>query len=547
LPPPEKDLLQTLAVIGKEFPFGLLRLVAEPDEEDLYRGLSHLQAGEFIYEQPAFPDPEYTFKHALTQEVAYQSLLGERRASLHERTAQAMETLHPDALEAHYGELAHHYGRSQNTVKAVEYLYLAGEQAVKRSAYAEAIRQLHRGVELVQTLPDTDEYARQELLLQFTLGQAFNVTRGYGSTEAEEAFLRTRELSVRVGDATQRFRSLWGLWSVHVARSELETAADLAEQLVAEAERTRDPAQLVLRHYAVAVPAQWRGEFLEAREHFEKLLESHDLQDYGQHEDIHFSSADPRVMAMGNLSILLATLGYPDQALRRSREGLARARELSHPFSEGYALGLAAAFQRGSGEAQAALKTAETLIALASEHGFMQLAGQGAFIRAAALVDLGQLEEAIAGIRGILNALRTTNLGMIVPVLFLTLAEAQGKAGAVEEGLESIAEAQTIMRTTGHRFVESMAHRVNGELLLARSPPDQAGAEASFREALEVARRQSTKSNELRAATSLARLCQQQGRKDEARGLLAPAYGWFTEGFDTRPLKEAKALLDELD
>ena len=195
LPSREKDLLQTLAVIGKEFSLGLIRAVAGESEEELSRGLSHLQAAEFIYERPAFPDPEYTFKHALTQEVAYGSLLRERRGVLHERTGQAIEALNPQALEAHYEELAHHYGRSANTPKAVEYLRLAGEQAVARSAYGEAIGRLRQALELLKTLPETRERDELELFLQSALGQALVVTEGFTSVEAEQAYVRARDLA----------------------------------------------------------------------------------------------------------------------------------------------------------------------------------------------------------------------------------------------------------------------------------------------------------------------------------------------------------------
>jgi predicted ATPase len=545
LPPEEKDLLQTLAVIGKEFPFGLLRMVAEGGEEELRGRLSHLQGGEFVYEQPAFPEPEYTFKHALTQEVAYGSLLAERRGAVHERTARAIEVLYGDALDEHYGELAHHYGCTENVPKAVEYLHLAGEQAAQRSAYAEAIDQLSRGVELAQTLPETHERARQELLVQLALGPALNVTRGYGTPEVEQAYARARDLCEQVGEAPQLFRVLEGLFAIHQTRAEHDRAAELAEELLRLARVMRDPAQLLWTHLFMGMTCFWHGGFCQAREHLEEVIRRYDPEEDRAHKSLGVGG-HPSVVALSYLSLALLSLGYPDQALTRSREALALARELSHSFSEALALLFAQSFHQRRRELQAALERAEALIALSSEHGFPQLLGAGAFFRAGILADQGQLQEGIAGMRAILEGLRAGGMGVGSATLFGTLALAHGKAGQAEEGLALIAEAQGLVAKTGERVAEAEVHRVKGELLLAREPSDAARAEASFREALEVARRQSAKSPELRAATSLARLWQSQGRRQEARELLAPVYDWFTEGFDTQDLKDAKALLEEL-
>jgi class 3 adenylate cyclase/predicted ATPase len=545
LPAEQKDLLQTLAVIGKEFPFGLLRMVAEGGEEDLRGRLARLQAGEFIYEQPAFPEPEYTFKHALTQEVAYGSLLVERRRPLHERTARAIEELYRDRLDEHYGELAHHYDRTENVPKAVEYLHLAGEQAAQRSAYGEAIGQLSRGVELVQTLPESPERARQELFLQLALGPALNVTRGFGTPEGEQAFVRARDLCEQLGEAPQVFRALIGPYTFHLARAELERAGELVQDLLRLARETGESAHLLWAHAAMGETAFWRGELLQAREHLEEAIARYDPKE-PQSRGFPFYQIDPGVGARVNLGSTLWQLGYPEQALTRSQESLALARGLSHPVTQAHALLYATYLHRLRGESRAVLEGAEALIALSNEHGFLQYAGIGAFHRAMALADQGQLQEEIAGMRAILEAMQAGGLVLASPVLLAALGEAYGKAGQTEEGLALLDEAQGLLAKTGERAFEAETHRVKGEVLLARSPPDRTQAEASFREALEVARRQSAKSWELRAATSLARLWQRQGKRDEARDLLAPVYTWFTEGFDTKDPRDAKALLEEL-
>jgi class 3 adenylate cyclase/predicted ATPase len=545
LPPRDKELLQTLAVIGKEFPLGLIRAVAEQAEEELSRGLSHLQAAEFIYERPAFPDPEYTFKHALTQEVAYGSLLRERRSVLHERTGQAIEALNSQALDAHYEELAHHYGCSTNTPRAVEYLRLAGEQAVARSAYGEAIDRLRQGLDRVKTLPETRERDELELVLQSALGQALSVTEGYTSVEPEQAYVRARDLARRLGNASQFFAALNGLRSVQMIGAEYNKARLLAEELLRVARESRDLGELLRALYAMGATSCLRGEFREAREHLEELLGLYDPKKHRGHAYLAVS-LNVGVGGLFYFSMTLSFLGYPDKGLARAHEGLTLARELSHPFSEAVALaqlGHAHMYRR---ESKALLETAEALIALSSEQGFQFWLAWGAMLRGVALAEEGQLQEGIAGMRSVLEAMRARGALVGSSWFIALLAGAHRKAGQVEKGLAVVAEGLEFVTKTSEHFGEVELHRVKGELLLARTPADPAEAEESFHNALEVARRQSAKFWELCAATSLARLWQEQGRKDEARNLLAPVYDWFTEGFDTADLKEAKALLEEL-
>jgi class 3 adenylate cyclase/predicted ATPase len=545
LPSKEKDLLQTLAVVGKKFPLGLLRRIVNQGEEDLYLKLSHLQAGEFIYEQPAFPEPKYTFKHSLTQEVAYDSLLREQRGVLHERAARSIEELYSETLDEHFSELAHHYGRTANTPKAVEYSYLAGEQAAQRSAYTEAIDQLSRGAELIAKLPETRENSQQELLLRTSLGRALVVTRGFTDSEAEQAFVRARELSERVGEAPQLFRPLQGLFQIHLLRSEHETVPELAKQLLRLAQGTRDPAHLLLAHHCMGVASYWRGELCPAREHLQEVIRCYDPKQYCAHDYL-WVSQDPGVSALGYLGRALWSLGYPDQALAKSREGLVLAHELSHPFSEATALLGVSRAHALRGELQASLEAAEAMIAVGGEHGFPYWVGIGSFIKAKALVDQGRMEAGIEGMRAILEVMRSAGAVMGSAGMLTILAGAHGKAGQVEEGLALMEETFEFMTKTGEREVEAEIHRVRAELLLVRSPLDPTDAEAGFRKAIDIARSRSAKSLELRAATSLARLWQKQGKKAEARKLLADIYDWFTEGFDTGDLKEAKALLEEL-
>jgi predicted ATPase len=416
---------------------------------------------------------------------------------------------------------------------------------VARSAYGEATGRLRQAVELLKTLPETRERDELELVLQSALGQALVVTEGYTSAEVEQAYVRARDLAEQLGNASHLFEALNGLRAIQGMRAEHDKSRLLAEELLRLARQTCDPGQLLRALDAMARASLLRGEFCEAREHLEELLGLYDPKKHRGHEYLS-GSTNVGVWALGFFSWTLFSLGYPDQALTRARESLALARELSHPFSEAVALtglGVVHMFCR---ESKACLETAEALIALSSEQGFPWYLAWGAMLRGAALAEQGDLQEGIAGMRRVIEGMRARG-GVAGFAWFLaTLAAAHGKVGEVEEGFAVVAEGLEFVTKTGERAFEAGLACVKGELLLARTPADPVGAEASFRNALEVARRQSGKLWELRAATGLARLWQQQDRKKEARELLAPAYDWFTEGFDTRDLKEAKALLEEL-
>jgi predicted ATPase len=358
----------------------------------------------------------------------------------------------------------------------------------------------------------------------------------------ERAFVRVRDLCEQLGEAPQVFRALIGQYIFHLARAEHERVGELAQDLLRLARGIGEAAHLLAAHAAMGQTACWRGELLQAREHLEEAIARYDPKEL-RSRGFPF---DPGVWALSNLGWTLWPLGYPEQALTRSQESLALARELSHPFTQANALLYANYLPWLRGESRAFLEGAEALIALSSEHGFLEYVGSGTFQRAMALADRGQLQEGIAGMWAILEAMRAGGTVLGSPAMLALLAEAHGKAGQTEEGLALLDEAQGLVAKTGERQFEAEVHRVKGELLLARSPSDQTQAQASFHEALEVARRQSAKSWELRAATSLARLWQRQGKRDEARDLLAPVYAWFTEGFDTKDLRDAKALLEKL-
>ena len=540
LPASEKDLLQTLAVIGKDFPLNLVRHMTVIPDDRLESMLKNLQAGEFIYEQPALGEAEYTFKHALTQEVAYNSVLMERRRLLHERTGEAIEALFKDRIDDHLAELAHHYSRTANTRKAVEYLSRAGRQAEARFAYSEAITQLSSALEFLKQLPDSTERARQELSVRSVLWRSLSNGKGWAAAELEPVYARARELCAQLSDPSLAFRVLHGQWLMRWWKRELHDALVFAEELLVAAKAVNDPAMLMVANFARGVSLLELGELVSANEHQEKALAVFDLK-----QPLSAGLENSRVSSFGWLHGGLFSLGYPERALEKSREMLEVAQRASNPAVFVFASYQAAYHQLEQGDSAAAQERAEQVIAVTEELGLASISAMATACYGAALIAQGHYEEGIAAMRQGFTAFHVTGgTPRIRDLCFL--ASGLGKAGRPQEALEVVEEGLASVAKTGEKIASPSLHRVKGELLLTQSPSDGVEAEQCFRTAIEIARGQSARSEELRATTSLAHLLAKQGKRDEARAMLAEIYGWFTEGFDTADLKDARALLDEL-
>ena len=544
LPVEQKELLQTLAVIGRESPLGLIRKVASKAEPQLERMLADLQANEFIYEQPALTEAEYIFKHALTQEVAYNSLLIGRRKLLHERAGHALESMFAERLDDHLGQLAHHFSHSDNVSKAVEYLGRAGQQALQRSAHAEAIRSLNAAIDLLQKLPDSPERTQRELLLQLALGSASIPVTGWSALEVERAFTRARELCERLGDPPELFQALFGLWTMYFIRAELRAAYALGEQLLQRAQEAHRPALLLLAHQALGDTLLNMGELLLASEHLEMAISLYDRERHRPRGFRH--GVDAKVNCLSYAARTLWTLGYPDRALERGNECIALAQALAHPHTLAFAESAVGRRHRWRREARAARETAERLMALSTEHGFIFWLAVANIRHGWAMAEQGCNQEVIAQIQEGLAAHRAAGAEVERPENLSLLAEACMKTGRLNDGLSALTEALAAADEHENRYYEAETHRLKGELLLRQGNANAAEAQGCFQRAIEIARNQSAKSWELRATTSLARLLNEQGKHDEARTMLAEIYGWFTEGFGTADLKDAKALLDEL-
>jgi predicted ATPase len=539
-----KGLAQLGATLGREFSYELLQAVSLWDEDTLQGGLHQLVAAEFLHQQGLPPQATYRFKHALIQDAAYQSLLRSTRQQYHQRIAQVLEVRFPETVETQPELLAHHYTEAGLAEHAIPYWQRAGQHASERSAHMEAISHLTKGLEMLTALPDIAERAQQELDLQIALGQALLATKGQAAPEVGHTYNRARGLCQQVGEASQLFRVLYGLCHFHIVRAELQTARALGEELLTLAQHIPDPIYLLGAHFMLGAIWHLLGEYPSAREHLEQSLTLYDPQQHHAHT---FAFGwDLGVFCRAWAPHALWHLGYPDRALAISHEGLALAQGLSHPFSLAAALDYAAMFHQFRREPRAVHEQAEAAIALCTEQRFAYYLAWGRTMQGWAQVVQGQAEEGPAQMRHGLAALRATGAALRLPYYLALLAETCGQMGQVVEGLTLLVEALAQAYKAGESWMEAELHRLKGELLLSLSAGNHAEAEGCFHQALAIARRQHTKSSELRTAVSLARLWQRQGKCAEASELLAPIYGWFTEGLDTADLQEAKALLDEL-
>jgi len=384
--------------------------------------------------------------------------------------------------------------------------------------------------------------------LQVTLGPALMATKGLAAPEVEHVYTRARALCHQVGETPQLFPVLVGLCTFYRQRGALQTARQVGEQCLALAQRAEEPALLLEAHRALGVPLFYLGELALSRFHLEQGSALYDLQQY--RSQVFRYGLDPGVNCL-LVAWPLWLLGYSDQALERSREALALAQELSHPYSLAYALQSAMRLHRFRREVQVAREQAEALVTLSNQQGFTQWAAGGTIMCGWALTVQGHEETGLAQMHHGLTAWRAMGIEAGLPYWLAMLAEAYGSTGQVETGRCVLAEALALVGTTEERWWEAELYRLTGELSMqslvqSRASKDQEEAEVSFCQVLDIVCRQSAKSLELRAAISLSRLWQQQGKRHAARQLLAEVYGWFTEGFDTADLQEAKAVLEAL-
>jgi len=541
LPAREKEFLQTLAVVGREFSISLVREVAAKPDEELERLLANLQLGEFIYEQPAFPEVEYIFKHALTQEVAYHSLLNERRRALHEGTGAALERLFPERLDEYSDELARHYECSGNIVKAVYYLSFAALSTAHQGLLAEGTEQAYRALKLLETLPDTPERAKQELALLTALALSTGFAKAFGAPETVAVCERAAALSRRLGDSRRLFGLLTMIMVGNSERGELSFTSAVREEFRAAAVDTGDIAYELAASVADAWITLWLGEFTQSSNCAEYAIMNYA---HGGHAIIEWLLR-PDVLAHHTAGLALWSLGYPDKALARAEEAL---REPSlAPTDRACALHAVAEVCAWRGDLtrsyEAARDELEICLTYGIRGGVFGCAENAIATLGWVLLMRGEFSEALKQLGRAIEEIRGRGRKLIVPLYLGRLALGYLATGDVSSASEVITQALTLANETGERAWDAELRRIEGTIALTQGRTDE--AESALRSAIEIAQAQEAKSWQLRAATSIARLLIEQGRGEEGRALLIPIYGWFTEGFDTADLKDAKALLND--
>jgi predicted ATPase len=538
-----KGVAQYAAVLGRQCSYALLHAVSQVDAGTLENALRRLVEAELLYQHGYPPQATYTFKHALIQDAAYQSLLRSTRQYYHQRTAQVLEEQFPEVTETQPELLAYHYTQARHYEKAVDYWLRAGRLAMQRSANREAISHLTEGLEMLPSLPDAHERLQHELLLQTTLGPALMAVKGYAAPEVEQVYTRARTLCEQIGATRRLLAVLGGLGVVYLMRGAYQTACGIGAQHCRLAERHQDSVRLLRAHFTQGDALFHRGQFIAARMHLEQGLALYGPQRGHSHA---LRTEDVRVGCLSYLAWTLWWLGYPAQAIEKMQEALHLADDLSHPQSQAWTHDCAAILHQVRREAPAACEQSEAAIALAGAHGFAQWMAAGmvlhGWVRA---VQEGE-QEGVTELHQGITAWRNTGAALSLSHWLALLAEGYGSVGQTELGLTAVGEALAVVAQYEEGYYEAESHRLQGALWLQQSPAKSTKAESCFHTALSVARGQQAKSWELRAAVSLARLWQQQGKHQEASDLLAPVYAWFTEGFDTADLRDAKSLLDEL-
>jgi TOMM system kinase/cyclase fusion protein len=537
-----KEVLQLGATLGQEFPYDVLWAVSSLDEGTLQRELHRLVEAELLYQSGFPPQARYRFKHALIQDIAYQQMLRSKRQQSHQRIAQVLEGQFAEATEAQPELLAYHYTEAGLLEHAIPYWQRASRRAMERSANVEAVGHLTKGIALLKQLEDTPARLQQELECQTALGTALMATRGYAAPEVAQTYSRARELCQQVGDVPQLFSALWGVWYFYAVRPDVRKAAEVAQQLFALAQRAHDATHLMVAHRVLGATLIVQGALAQG---LAQLRQGMSLYEPQQHRALALVyGQDIGVVCQQWSAWALWLLGYPDQAWQLMREALQMAQEVSHPLTLAYVMTHGAYFHLFRRDTARARALAESALRLAMEQGF------GLFI-ASAKIMLGEVAEpgaiaaGIARMREGIAAWRATGAELFLPFHLTQLAAAYGNVGQADVGLTVVAEALALVERGGEHIWDADLYRVRGELMLM-SGADASAAEACFHDALAVARRQGAKVYELRAAVSLSRLLKTQGQTEKARMLLLKTYSWFTEGFDTADLQEAKVLLSAL-
>jgi predicted ATPase len=536
-----KEVAQIGACIGRAFHYPLLAAIIGYDDARLNAALQQLEESELVFRRGAIPEASYTFKHALVRDAAYQSLLKSRRQQFHAKIAATLEAQFPETIDSEPETLAHHYTGAGYPERAAPFWLKAGRQAQKRSANREAIAHLERGLELIATLPNSENRLRQEIEFQTALGVTKMAAKGFGSPEVLEAFSKARILSEELGDNNRLFNALCGEASYHMISGNLHASDDLGQRCLELASASDDRALLLEAHHRQWATKHFLGDYAGAKRHFDYGLATYDPE---QHHPLTYlyTGHDPGVCCRNYSAETLWIRGFPDQALTRVREAVALADRVAHPFSRVLAQQTSSHVHLLRREPEEARRWLEKWRTMSDEFGFILSNSVGRFQIGWALAEEGRAAEAVIEMRAGIAAITATGAAMGMPFLLCLLARACGAAGEITEGLKMVEQALGIAQSGARCYLAELL-RTKGELLILQNPCGDA-AEGWIKEAITLARDEGTKSLELRAATSLARFYRAKGRDREARDLLSRIYNWFAEGLNTLDLRDAKEFLE---
>ncbi|MBV9377244.1 MAG: hypothetical protein JO320_19705 [Alphaproteobacteria bacterium] len=543
---PAKEVAQTGAALGREFSYELISKVMDAlPEQQLHEALHTLVQSELLHCRGTELNTIYFFKHALLQDAAHETLSRRRRSELHAHIAAVLEESFPEVADQQPGLLAYHHAEAGSLERAVFYCAKAGQRAAARSAMLEAEAELRRGLQLLSSLPLSGDRKRQELDLLVTLAAALRESKGHVHPDVAEVLSRARRLIADAGTgAILHFSVLYGLWVARYLGGEPVAALEQGKEFLSLAQSQTQSGFLLVGHRLVGSALIFTGDYRAALSHLDRAV---DLYQPTEHGNLAFRfGADIGITAQCVRAWALWHRGYPDQARRALDDGIHQARRSVHRHTLAYALiyrGLTATSARWADETKEA---ADELVSLTREHGFALFLGYGLLLQGGSLIIRGAAQAAIERIRESTATMRTTGVTRTDPMVLGFVAEALAIEGDLAQGIGTLTAALEAAETSGAHWADAELHRLRGELQSRLPSADWTEVEASFRKALAIARDQGSRGFELRAAVSLAHLLRAQQRQEEARNLLRPIYGWFTEGFDTADLKQAKELLDDL-
>jgi class 3 adenylate cyclase/predicted ATPase len=542
---PSHRVAQIAAVIGREFSFDLLSFAAGIRDDDLRSALSVLEEADIIFRVDILPSVRFAFKHVLLRDAVYNSLLRARRQEIHAGIAAILETHFHGLVENQPEILAYHYGEAGNYQSAVKYWRAAGLRAVAHSANLEAIAHFRKALELLAAVPETPERNEQESEIQLALGIPLIAVRGYAAGETREAFARARELCLKLDNAANYFQALFGLWGHSWMSAKHDQALNMANEFVSKSRPSADAVVSSVAHRVMGSTLLTIGDFQSARGHFEQTIA---LSNVMGKQALHSQyMVEPRAASLLLLSWALWFLGYPDQSSSRASEALRLANDLSHPYTIAFAQYITSVVRLFRGDADRALASAEESLKISREQRFSLYVVLSTMSRGRALGDLGRLEEAKAEMERGLDDARKTGVGFMLPMMQSWLADAYARSGDNESALSVVEKTLSDLNDVTGRSWEAELWRQRAQLLLVRDGTAATIAEVQLKEAIAIARRQSAKALELRAASTLAALWRTQRRFDEVRGLIEPIYAWFEEGTDTVDLRRAREIRDGLD